>query len=618
MVWLPKSDAWDSNLRRIQNETNAAKKWAMLCALAKYDLDMFQVARLDRVLDKLSDLQAIQACASRYLRVAILGTGTLNHLAGAIRIACMRRNIYADVLVGGYNLFQNELRDRSSTVRAFAPNVVLLSIDARYAFQMGNGEIARVLCELENVWSIVQSDMGATVIQQKFLPIFPDTIGNSEHRLPSSPQSFISKLNEAVLPVGDKAGVLFLDVAKYSGVAGIRHWYDPALWHRSKQEIHPDAAPIYGELSARLLASSVGNSCKCIVLDLDNTLWGGVIGDDGLGGIRLGQGSADGEAYLDFQKYLLAQRARGIILAVCSKNDHQTALDAINNHPEMLIRSKDIACFVANWENKADNLRRIALELNIGTDALLFIDDNPAERALVRRELPEVAVPELPGDPAYYPEWIARSGYLEAVRITDEDTQRADQYTANHERVQLMEASTSVDAYLESLEMKLEWGLVDQKSMARAVQLANKTNQFNLTSKKYSDSDMLTMLQSPDWMIIQARLNDKFGDSGIITVAALHFDRKVATIDNWFMSCRVFDRKIEQEMIALFVLAARAHGCRTMQGAYTATKKNGVVENLYNRMGFKLAEVSENGSNWILDLSTFTPKPTQIRVTGIS
>jgi len=618
MNWLPKTIAWDDEFRRIQNEASAEKKWGMLLALAKHDLDIFQVAKLDRLLDKLADSQAIKSYASRHLRIALLGTGTLNHLAGAIRVACLRRNIYVDVLVGGYNLFQSELRDRTSAVWNFSPNIVLLSIDARYAFQMANGDVSRTLSELRNIWSIVQSDMGATVIQQKFLPIFPDILGNSEHHLPSSPQSFISNLNREILPVGDETGVLFLDVAKYSGVAGINHWYDPALWHRSKQEIHPDAAPIFGEYAARLLASSCGKSSKCLVLDLDNTLWGGVIGDDGLGGITLGQGSADGEAYLDFQKYLLAQRSRGVVLAICSKNDHQTALDAIDNHPEMLIRSKDITCFIANWENKADNLRRIAKELNIGTDALLFIDDNPAERALIRRELPEVAVPELPEDPAYYPDWIGQSGYLEAVAVTREDAQRADQYAANHQRVKLMEMSTSVDDYLQSLEMTLEWGLVDRTSTTRAVQLANKTNQFNLTSKRYSDADMLAMIEDSDWMVIQARMKDKFGDSGIITVAALRFDQQVATIDNWVMSCRVFDREIEQEMIALFAHVARNRGCRTIHGTYIPTQKNGVVEHLYRRMGFELAGMAERGSNWALSLSNFAPQPTKIAVMKIS
>jgi len=611
LSWLPKPKDWESGLKRAAGESDAKQQWAMLTALAKHDLDIFQVGKLDRLMTKIGD--AAKAFASRRLKIALIGTGTLDHLAAPIRVACARRNISAEVFVGGYNLFQNELLDAASSLRGFSPDVVVFSIDARYIYGLAGGDISRTVSALERFWSIAKSDLGAFVVQQTFLPVFPDVLGSNENRLPGSRSGFIAALNQALLKPSAEADVALLDVGRYASLEGLESWHDPAIWHHAKQEIHPHASPLYGDYVARLVAAKNGRSAKCIVLDLDNTLWGGVIGDDGVDGIRLGQGSAEGEAYIEFQQFILAQKARGLVLAVCSKNDHQIAVEAFDKHSEMQIRRSDFAAFVANWDNKVDNLKRIAAELNLGADALLFVDDNPAERELVRRELPEVMVPELPEDPAYYAQCISRSGFLEAIVVTEEDMLRADQYQANLERARLQESSTDIDGYLEGLDMELEWGRVDSESFARVVQLANKTNQFNLTTRRYSDAEMLQMMVDPNWIVVWARLKDKFGDNGIIAVGALHIDGDNVTVDNWLMSCRVFGRQVEDEMMNLFVAAASARGVARIRGGYKSTPKNGIVENLYARLGFESIEATPESALWSLEISRYSPKPTRIR-----
>jgi FkbH-like protein len=617
--WLPQVEDWRTAFKQAGAAQTPAQSWAALMALAKHDLDVFQIGKLDRLALSLPKPDLVAASA-RHVKIALIGTGTLEHLAPSIRIACARRNIHAEVFVGGYNQFQNELLDKASALYAFKPDIVLFSFDARFMVKMANGDVAQAIAQLRNFWNLAASGLGAFVVQQTIMPVFPDLLGSNEYRLPASPGAFVGALNHALMDTGGDAGIALFDAARISRHSGIESWHDVQLWHSAKQEIHPNAAPHYGDHVSHLVQAKLGRSSKCIVLDLDNTLWGGIVGDDGLNGIQLGQGSAEGEAYDEFQRYILAQKARGVILAVCSKNSHQIAMEVFDKHPEMLIRAKDIASFAINWNNKADNLRRIARELNIGTDALLFLDDNPAERDFVRRELPEVAVPELPVDPAYYSQCVAQSGYLEAIIVTEDDLKRAGQYQANQERAQQLESSANIEDYLAGLDMSLEWGHVDDHSLARAVQLANKTNQFNLTTRRYTDAEMAAMAGDPSFVTVQARLKDKFGDNGIIAVAVMKIDSGVAIIDNWLMSCRVFGRQVEDAMMNLFVSEAADRGAATLRGIYKPTAKNHIVEGIYARMGFEPdeSEPAPVEKTWSLAIAAYAPRATKIEVRKVT
>ena len=329
--------------------------------------------------------------------------------------------------------------------------------------------------------------------------------------------NFVARLNARLQLMADEEGVDLLALDAQAARDGIDAWHNPALWHRSKQEIAVAAGPLYGELVARLIAAKKGYSYKCLVLDLDNTLWGGIIGDDGVEGIVIGQGTAVGEAFVAFQDYCRELSRRGVILAVCSKNDEANALEPFHFHPDMVLKRSDISCFVANWSDKANNIRAIAQKLNIGLDSLVFVDDNPFERNLVRKELPMVAVPEIDEDPANSARTIADAGYFEGLYVTDEDRERTVLYRGNAQRDALKESATDLDSYLRELEMQLVWG-GSTSCMQRIVQLITRSNKFNLTTRRYTEEDMLAVIADPKPSGCSLRLVDRFGDNGVIAI----------------------------------------------------------------------------------------------------
>ncbi len=332
------------------------------------------------------------------------------------------------------------------------------------------------------------------------------------------------------------------------------------------------------------------------MLDLDNTLWGGVIGDDGLEGIVLGQGSAEGEAFVAFQAYARELSRRGIILAVCSKNDIANALEPFEKHPDMILRRDDIACFVANWSDKPANLRAIAEALNIGLDAIVFADDNPMERDLVRRELPMVAVPDLGDDPARYPSILAEGGYFDARAITEEDRARAGLYRDNQAREAWKHSATDMDTYLKGLDMRLVWRPFDRVGLPRIVQLINKSNQFNLTSRRYSEPEALAVMDDPTAFGLQVRLLDRFGDNGVIAIVIGRLrDAGDLWIDTWLMSCRVLGRQVEPATLNLIQQQAHAMGARRLVGEYIPTRKNGMVREHYQGLGFTVVGRDADG-----------------------
>ena len=343
----------------------------------------------------------------------------------------------------------------------------------------------------------------------------------------------------------------------------------------------------------------------------------GVIGDDGLDGIKLGQGSSLGESFLAIQRYAQGLSRRGIILAVCSKNDEANALLPFEQHPEMILKRSDIACFVANWDDKASNLREIARRLNLGLDALVFVDDNPFERNIVRQELPMVSVPELPEDPSHYPEIIAAAGYFESLHLTQDDLARAEQYQANLQREELKASSTDLEGYLRSLEMELQWSAFDMVGLQRIVQLINKTNQFNLTTRRYTEAEVLQAMKNPRAFTLQLRLVDRLGDNGIIGIVIGEVDPAgTAVLDTWLMSCRVLGRGVEQATLGLICNQAKRLDAGELIGEYRPTPKNTMVKEHYAKMGFiKLMDLDDGGTRWKLPLKQFVPPPvTSIRL----
>ncbi len=624
LYWLPEAKDWHSVLAAIHAEPDEAKLWDALVGAARTRLDFIQIQQLDRLLQSRFAEAPPRTRGAKAVRLAVLASSTVDYLMPSIRVAGLRHGLWIQTYANAYGQYVQELHDPHSGLARFAPTSVLVALDTRHLLgralssvnPVSTGAPAQaILDRLGLIWSLIAEKLGAQIVQQTLIPVFPCLIGNNEQRLGTSAAAAVATVNAELRHRADAAHVDLLALDTKFAQHGLSAWYDPILWNRAKQEIHPAVAPLFGDLVARIEAARQGRSSKCLVLDLDNTLWAGVIGDDGLDGIVLGQGSALGEAFLELQHYALAQSRRGVILAVCSKNDHETALSAFQQHPEMVLNASHIAAFVANWDDKASNLRRIASQLNIGLDSLVFADDSPFERNIVRRELPEVQVPELPDDPALYATCLSDAGYFEAVQVTEEDFERSEQYQGNQKREELRQSSTDLEGYLKSLSMELHWKRFDRLGLGRVVQLINKTNQFNLTTVRYTEAEILELMKNPRAFGLQLRLKDLFGDNGIIAIViGVPGGNGEMVLDSWLMSCRVLGRQVEEATLTIVAREALALGARSLTGVYRPTARNGMVRDHYEKLGFVPHFKSREEDRWNLDLSSFTPHATCIAI----
>lgn len=607
LSWLPADPEWKSRLAAVPR-TGAPIE--ALRALAAHPLDFVQTAQLDRRLET-----AVGELPS--LRLALLASSTVAQLLPGLRVAALRRGYRLETFLPEYGQYRQALLDPSSPLRTFAPDAVLIAADAQTVVgsQFIADEAAATaavdarVAELASLWRVARADLSCQVIQQALLPVFPAVIGAAEYRTAGAPATRVVRFNERMRAAATTAAVDVLALDERARLDGLDAWFSAPLWHRAKQEISPAAGPFYGELVVRMMAARKGHSSKCLVLDLDNTLWGGVIGDDGLQNIELGQGSAGGEAFVAFQSWAKALGQRGVILAVCSKNDESNALEPFEKHPDMILRRSDIASFVANWDDKATNIRRIARNLNIGLDSLVFVDDNPFERNIVRRELPMIQVPELPEDPSLWAACLADAGYFEALDVTAEDLKRGDLYQATQALREGAVAATDLEGYLKSLQMRLVWGRFDPLSMKRVTQLINKTNQFNLTTRRYTEADTAAMLDDPAVLGLHLRLVDNQADHGIIgVIIGRDAGDGVLDLDTWLMSCRVLGRGVEKASLAVLAGEAKRRGFRSLSGLYLPTAKNGMVRDHYAGLGFAPGTSDPGGeSRWFLDLAADVP-----------
>ncbi len=621
--WLPEIPDWRARLRGLSEAPGSM--WDNAVGLAGARMNFVLTNALDETLHRLLSAPP-EGLATKPVRLAVLGSGTATHLLPAIRVGGLRRNIWIDTYENDYGQYRQEVSDPGSALHEFGPTAVLLALDAHEvtagltaAMDHAAAEAAmtEVTDSIRAIWREIRAVLRCPVLQQAVLPVHLPVLGGNEHRLAGSRAAFIIRLNARLRTMADQEGVDILAIDEQAARDGLRVWHDPGLWHRAKQEISHGAAPVYGDLVGRWVAAKQGRSFKCLVLDLDNTLWGGVIGDDGMEGIVLGQGSPLGEAYVTFQDYARELTRRGVILAVCSKNDERNALEPFEKHPDMVLRREDIASFVANWSDKAANIRSIAEELNIGLDSLVFIDDNPFERNLVRQELPMVAVPEVSDDPTDFPRALADAGYFEGLAVTDEDRERTNQYQGNKARDALRASATDLPGYLRGLEMQLIVRPFDRIGLQRVTQLINKSNQFNLTTRRYTDEDVIAVMADPDAFGLQLRLLDRFGDNGVIAIVIGRLQsNKDLLIDTWLMSCRVLGRQVEPTTLNLIAQQGRALGARRLIGEYIPTEKNAMVKDHYSKLGFAVMETdAAGGSRAVLGLAGYIPAETFIDVT---
>ncbi len=605
--WLPPAPADFS----AQCKSFAGRGGALgreLMRLAGHALDENQLNRLAGAITKARAAGADFSPLTPF-RLGIIGSATTHFLVPVLIATAARHGLLLECVEAEYGQFMQAALDPESSIHRAQCDAVLVAIDQRglpLVPTPGNAEAAAqsVAASLEQLRAIragvAQHGRAVCIVQTLPRPV-EALFGSFDSALPGTPRRLIDDLNRGLLESLMGSQDLLLDVAHLAETVGLSRFHDAKMWNLAKLPFSSSALPLYAEHACRLVAALRGKSKKCLVLDLDNTVWGGVIGDDGLEGILIGQGDATGEAHLEVQRTALALRQRGVVLAVSSKNNDDVARKPFAEHPEMLLRQDHIAVFQANWQDKASNLRAIASELNIGLDSLVFLDDNPAERELVRRLSPEVAVPELPADPALYARTLLAAGYFEAITFSEEDQKRAALYQDNARRVALQKQAGDLDAYLASLDMRMTVQPFDATGRSRIAQLINKSNQFNLTTRRYTELEVAELERDPRVFTLQIRLADTFGDNGMISVLVCRQRDDAWDIDTWLMSCRVLGRRVEQAVLAELVAQARARGLRRLVGEYLPTEKNKLVEDHYEKLGFSLLERTPEGrSRWEL------------------
>lgn len=555
------------------------------------------------------------------IKLALLGDVATQHLAMMIRTLLAKHKIRAEIYEGGYGAAELEVFNAGSEFFKFDPHIVVIlqsthaNRDRYYASPRPEAFAPEGVLRFGAIWEAIHKNSKALIIQSNVALPYERLFGQYDHHVPGSLHSCMMDFNQRLSRAARMAkNVRILDIEYLASYIGRKEWFDEKMWAVAKTLCAPKYLPLVAQSIVDIALSQEGRGVKCLVLDLDNTLWGGVIGDDGIEGIVLGHGHPEGEAFQIFQRFLLALKNRGIVLAVSSKNDQATALKPFREHPEMVLKEEDITVFVANWENKADNIRHIREVLNIGFDSMLFLDDSSFERNLVRERLPEVIVPELPEDPADFIKFLSELNLFETASFSEEDARRADMYRGEAARTSLQREFSSIDDYLASLQMCAHIARFDEFHLPRIAQLILRSNQFNLTTRRYSQEVCAEFMRDEKYHPFYVTLSDKFGDYGLIGLAILKREGERAVVDVWLMSCRVLSRGVEELMMNHAVEKAREWGCTELIGEYIPTPKNAMVKEFYPKFGFELVSDTAGTTTWKLPLADYQPKEVFIKI----
>lgn len=594
--------------------------------LASFALDATQSTRLARIVRAQQQPLSQSLLPLTPMKLGVLANGTIDLVIPALVAGAARHGILLDCVTPDYGLFAQQALDPCSKINIARCDAVLLALDYRaFPFAASLGDSAAATASVEEAIAFLNqirggiAANGAVCILQTLASPAEALFGHMDRSLPGTPRHLIDGFNRRLMEGLEGTADVLLDVAAIAETVGLAHWHSPSQWNLAKLPFADRCVPLYADHVGRLLGAMRGKARRCLVLDLDNTLWGGVIGDDGLHGIMLAEGDAEGEAYRSVQRLALALRERGIVLAVSSKNTDEVARRVFREHPEMLIREEHVTVFQSNWDDKATNIKAIAGALSLGLESMVFLDDNPVERELVRQLLPQVAVPELPHDPALYARTLAAAGYFESTAFSDEDRRRVAYYEGNARRVALQGRAGDIDSYLASLEMEITFSPFDLTGRSRITQLINKSNQFNLTTRRYTEAEVAAIERDSTCTTLQVRLADRFGDNGMISVVICHtLPCSTWEIDTWLMSCRVLGRRIEQMVLREIVQQAREAGISKIVGVYRPTDRNAMVRDHYAKLGFTQVACEANGSSrWMFDAATeIEPAPMRVHRTS--
>ena len=561
------------------------------------------------------------AKTSLKVKIALLSDAATQRFVPILRVLFHRQGVDAEIYEAPFDGLELEIYNPASGLYQFKPDfvVVLNSVQAlRANFLKRPGDSAlfaeETIARMTKIWDGIHSHLTAAVIQSNFVLPYERFFGNFDHKAPESFYATVGSINSKLVEASRlRGGVLIDDVESVASWLGRRLWFEERFWDSAKYFCALECLPYVGKNIVDVVMASLGRVMKCVVLDLDNTLWGGVIGDDGIDGIQLSE-HGEGEAFYRFQLYLRELRRRGVLLAVCSKNEKANALLPFERHPEMVLKLEDIAMFVANWNDKADNIRQIREALNIGIDSMVFLDDNPFERNLVRELVPGITVPELPEDPADYVRAISELNLFETASFSAEDSKRTEMYRAESQRREERAGFASVDEFLQSLEMRMTVARFDSFHLPRIAQLMQRSNQFNVTTRRLSEVECKALMEDERWFPLYAKLTDRLSDHGLISVVTLEACEDSLAIRDWLMSCRVLVRGVEQFLMNRAVEHAKKLDLARITAEFIPTAKNGMVKDFFQQFGFaKVEEDSGGRSRWVLETGAYQPARTFIR-----
>jgi FkbH-like protein len=558
-------------------------------------------------------------------RIALLGGSTTSEFKDCFELFLLNNGIQPEFYESDYDKFYEDSVFGTPKLDSFVPEVIYIFtsvVNIKHwpepqhtptdVQDLASAEFER----LRVCWNKLFQRYSCPVIQNNFE--FPNyrTLGNADFTDHRGNVNYINNINAKIASESTRLPGLYIhDLCYDAACFGLNNWHDRVAWHAYKFAFAMLAIPTVARTSASQVSALFGMSRKCLVLDLDNTLWGGVIGDDGVNGIQLGPETPQGAAFIEFQSYVKKLHDRGVMLAVCSKNENSNALEGLN-HPDGILRPEHFETIVANWDPKNTNVAKIAKILNIGLDSMVFIDDNPAEREIVAKGLPQVTVPEVGKNVEEYISIIDRSGYFETTTLSTEDLNRSRMYKENTAREELAQSFEDYSQYLLSLQMEAEIAPFRPEYFDRIHQLINKTNQFNLTTKRCSKEEIINWIESGSHITLFGRLIDKFGDNGLVSIVTAELISGIATIDLWLMSCRVLKRGMEFAMMNALIKEAEKHGAKEIRGSYKKSNKNKMVECLLAELGFlRENQFASGDSEWKLILTpNYSPKIHFIKV----
>lgn len=559
-------------------------------------------------------------------KIAVLGGSTTHDIVKILELFLLHYGIEPVFYESEYARYWQDAMFENEELEQFGPDVIYIHTSNRNILRYptladSEEEIDALLLKnyehFQVMWDKLRETYRCPVIQNNFEPPFYRLLGNKEASDLHGRISFLNRLNDLFYRYARENKNFYINDLNYlASCYGLDKWGDPFYWHMYKYALCLPAIPSLCFNIANIIKSIYGKNKKALVLDLDNTLWGGIVGDDGVENLEIGQETSMGQVYAEFQAYVKQQKDIGVMLNVSSKNEEENALAGLN-HPDGVLKPEDFVLIKANWEPKSRNVAGIASELNIMQDSLVFVDDNPAEREIIRTQLDGVAVPEM-GSPEQYIRILDRSGFFEVTNLSEDDKKRSDMYKANLERQKEQAQFGDYREYLKSLEMVGTIKAFEPMYMARIAQLTNKSNQFNLTTRRYTQAQIEQTAKDDRYITLYGRLEDKFGDNGVVSVVIARKDKDVLHVELWLMSCRVLKRDMEFAMMDTLVSEAKKAGCKEIKGYYYPTAKNKMVEKFYELQGFVQEKQDEQGNAvWSCQIDNYNNKNHVIKVVKV-